>query len=83
MVWHRDPPVRRYWEWVSQARHAVLAVTRAPPLEPGVEICIEARQWRTYLARCPTHKCLGHPNKVPLYMALHGPDAVPSELDPR
>ena len=35
-----------------------------------------------YLALCLTHRCPGHPNSGPLYMALHTPSALPSELDP-
>ena len=82
MMWHRDPPGCRYWEWVSHARHVVLTITSAQPPEPWIELCAEAVAPFRYPARCLTHKCPGHPNKGPLYMALHALDAQPSELDP-
>ena len=35
-----------------------------------------------YPARCVTNKCTGHPNKGPLYIALHTLHALPLELAP-
>ena len=82
MVWHRDPPGRHYREWVSHARHVVLTITPAQPLKPWIQLRVETGALLRYPARCLTHKCLGHPNKSPLYMALHAPDALLLELDP-
>ena len=81
-VWHRVPPGRHYWEWVSHARHAVLTVTPAQPPEPWIELRTEVVAHFTYPAPCLTHKCPGHPNKGPLYIAIDAPSALPSPLDP-
>ena len=83
MVWHRHPPDHRDWEWASQAQHGVLSITHAQPLQPWIELCVEAVAHFKSLARCITHKCPGHPSKGPLYMALHALVAMPSEPDPR
>ena len=82
MVWHRDPPGRHYCEWVSNVWHAVLTITPAQPPEPWIELQTEAAALFRHLVSCVTHKCLGHPNNSPLYMALRAPYAPPSELDP-
>ena len=71
MVSHHDPPGRHHWEWVS-----VRGVTITP--ESWIELRTEAVAPIRYPARCLAHKCPGHPNKSPLYMALHAPGALPS-----
>ena len=76
---HQTPPGDRYWEWVSQTWHIVLIITAAWPPEPWIELQAEAVAHFGYLAKVLTHKCPGHPNKGPLYMALH---ALPSKLGP-
>ena len=42
MVCHHDPPDRRYWEWASRARHAMVSITHTPLLEPWIELHVEA-----------------------------------------
>ena len=76
MVWHRTPPGHQYWEWVSQARYTVITITAAQPPEPWIELRAEAVALFRHQARCLTHRRPGHPNKGPLYMALHAPHAV-------
>ena len=68
--------------WVSKARHVVLTITTARLPEPWRELQAEVVAPFRDTARCLTHKCPGHPNKGPLYMALHAPHTLPSELDP-
>ena len=60
MVWHRDLPDHRHWNWVYRARHAVLTITRAQPPEPWTELRTEALALFKYPARCLTHKCPAH-----------------------
>ena len=82
MVWHRTLPGEQYWEWVSWVRHTVLIITPTKPPEPCIELQAGVVALFRYPARCLTHKCPGHPNKGPFYMALHAPHALPSELSP-
>ena len=82
MVWHHTRPDSHHWTWVTGAQHTVLTVTHTPPPEPWVELRPEAVALFKYPTRCITHKCPVHPHGGPLYMALHAPEALPSELGP-
>ena len=53
-----------------------------PPPEPWIELHAEAVGRFRYPTWCLTHECPGHPHKGPLYMALHAPQALPSEWGP-
>ena len=52
------------------------------PPEPWIELHPEAVARFRYPTRGLTHKCLGHPLRGPLYMALNALEALPLELDP-
>ena len=68
MVWHHAPLEDQYWNWASEA-------------QPWIELQEGVVALFRYPAQCLAHKCPGHPNKGPLYMALHAPTAVPLGLD--
>ena len=82
MLCNRVRPDRQYWEWTSQARHVVLSVTHTTPSEPWVEFHVEVVVRFRYPSQRLTHKSPGHPHRGPLYMALHAPEALPSEPGP-
>ena len=82
MVWHRTRMDSHYWAWVTQAQHTVPTVTHTPPPESRVELGPGAVALFKYPIRCLTHKRPGHPHRGPLCMALHAPEALPSELGP-
>ena len=54
MLLHRVPPGHRYWEWVSHAQRIVLATTATDPLEPWLELPLEAVALFRYPARYTT-----------------------------
>ena len=66
----------------SCVAHMVLIITHTPPPEPWVELRPEAVARFKYPTRCLTHKCPEHTHKDPIYMALHAPGALMSELGP-
>ena len=82
MVWHHSRPGSPYWKWVARAQHVVLTITPTPPLEPWIELRTEAVALFKYPTRCLIHKCPGRPHRGPLYMALHAPGTLLSELRP-
>ena len=67
---------------MARAGHTVMTIACTPPPEPWVKLRPEAVALFKYPTRCLTHQCAGHPHRGPLYMALHTPGALPSELGP-
>ena len=63
-------------------RYLPSSIIAAQPPEPWIKLRAEAVARFKYPARGLTHKCPGHPNKGPLYMALHTLQSLPLDLDP-
>ena len=58
----------------------MLTITPTKPPKLWIELKEVAVALFRYPARCLTHKCPGHLDKGPIYMALHAPKALLSEL---
>ena len=82
IVWLSEPPANTYWQWAQALPAPLVTVTTALPPWPWIAIAPAAVAKFKYPAECVAHRCLGHPNKGPLYCSLGTAVTVPAELGP-
>ena len=70
IVWPTERRTEAYWQWTQASRAPLVTGTIALPLWPWIAIAAAAVAKFNNPGECVVHRCLGHPNKGPLYYSL-------------